>query len=110
MKHVYDDPRTPWHSTMNHCNLTNMSYDQTIQMLHHACQTTPESMQKCAMYLNSLPQRISLPQRLRPRQSIFLLQHPRLQFQSSIAAIIKLTTAEETIVNSYMKLILVQNQ
>ena len=31
MKHIYDNPRTPWHSTMN------MTYDQTIQMLHHAC-------------------------------------------------------------------------
>ncbi len=51
MKHVYDDPRTPWHSTMNHCNLTNMTYDQTIQMLHHACQTTPESMQTVKMYM-----------------------------------------------------------
>ena len=30
MRHIYDDPRTPWHSTMNHCNLTNMTYDQTI--------------------------------------------------------------------------------
>ena len=49
MKHVYDDPRTPWRSTMNHCNLSNMSYDQTIQLLHHACQTTPESMQTVKM-------------------------------------------------------------
>ena len=105
MRHIYDDPRTPWHSTMNHCNLTNMTYDQTIQMLHHACQTTPESMQKkCAMYLNSLPQRLKL------RQNLLLLQHIRLQFQNSIAAIIKLITAEEPIVNTYMKLILVQGQ
>ena len=36
MRHIYDDPRTPWHSTVNHCNLTNMTYDQKIQMLHHA--------------------------------------------------------------------------
>ena len=49
MRHIYDDPRTPWHSTMNHCNLTNMTNDQTIQMLHHACQTTPESMQTVKM-------------------------------------------------------------
>ena len=49
MRHIYDDPRTPWHSTMNHCNLTNMTYDQTIEMLHHACQTTPESMQTVKM-------------------------------------------------------------
>ena len=49
MRNRYDDPRTPWHSTMNHCNLSNMSYDQTIQMLHHACQTTPESMQTVKM-------------------------------------------------------------
>ena len=26
-----------------------MSYDQTIQLLHHACQTTPESMQTVKM-------------------------------------------------------------
>ena len=50
MRHIYDDSRTPWHSTMNHFNLTNMTYDQTIQMLHHACQTTPESMQTVKMY------------------------------------------------------------
>jgi hypothetical protein len=45
MKHVYSDPRTPWHSTMNHCNLSKMTYYQTIAMLHHACQSTPENMQ-----------------------------------------------------------------
>ena len=61
MKHAYDDPRTPLHSTMNHCNLTNMTYDQTIQMLHHACQTTPESMQTVKM-CNESKQSTTAPQ------------------------------------------------
>jgi hypothetical protein len=44
MKHVYTDPRIPLSTTMNYCNLNNMSYDATIQMLHHACMTSPEDM------------------------------------------------------------------
>ena len=107
MMHIYDDSRTPWHSTMNHCNLTNMTYDQTIQMLHHACQTMPESMQTLKM-CNVCKQSTTASQ-LEAKPTPPLLNHLSIQLQNNIAAIIKLITAEEPIVGTYMKLILVQS-
>ena len=102
MRHIYDDSRTPWHSTMNHFNLTNMTYDQTIQMLHHACQTMPESMQTVKMC--NVSKQSTTASQLKAKPTPPLLNH------LSIAAIIKLITAEEPIVDTYMKLILVQSQ
>ena len=103
IRHVYDDIRTPWHSTMNHCDLTNMTYDQTIQMLHHACQTTPESMQTVKM-CNVSKESTTASQAMAKSTPPPSTPHPS-QFQNSIAVIIKAINAEEVTVDTYMRLI-----
>ena len=89
-----------------------MTYDQTIQMLHHACQTTPESMQTVKM-CNVSKQSTTAHQSTKAPQAKAKSIPSTLQpspIPKQFCRIIKLTTAEEKIVNSYMKLILVQNQ
>ena len=74
MKHVYTDPRTPWHATMNFCNLNNMTYDETISKLHHACQTTPENMQTVKLNSVSNKSQPSAQNNHQQQQSIKSLQ------------------------------------
>jgi hypothetical protein len=70
MKHVYTDPRIPWSTTMNYCNLNNMSYDTTVSMLHYACMTSPEHFQVITMNkVTTRPQQSSHTSQRQPSQS-----------------------------------------
>ena len=89
-------------------------------MLHHACQTKPESMQTVKM-CNVSKQSTTAHQSTTSHQSTTAHQAKAKSIPSTTQPSpipkqycrnyqTKLRNAEETIVNSYMKLILVQNQ
>jgi hypothetical protein len=70
MKHVHTDSRIPWSTTMNYCNLNNMSYDATVSMLHHACVISLEDMQVIRMNkVTTRPQQSSHTSHRQPSQS-----------------------------------------
>jgi hypothetical protein len=70
MKHVYTEPRIPWNTTMNYCNLNNLSYDATVEKLHFACMTSPEDMQVIRMNkVTTKPQQSSHTSHRQPQQS-----------------------------------------
>jgi hypothetical protein len=109
MKHVYTDPRIPWNTTMNYCNLNNLSYDATIEKLQYACMTSPEDMQVIRMNkVTTKPQQSSHTTNSLVRENILsgLINKQHSHQVSSIVAIIRSITAGETIVGIFTKLIL----